>query len=290
MASTAASQPVQAPGTILAPNLVAIGTPGPAPPPSRPINWEAAAKHAGATIERNIVHGSEAWVISGKKDRTGPPSAVDGDEQNLSGRSLAKSVPNAQDTHRWRVYLRALNPKDDLTHFVREVEFELHESFVPNKVIICRPPYEVEATGWGEFDVFITVRFHDTSEPPVEFQHKLKLFLPDKSLPRKGRSVISEFHDQIIFIEPSEPLYQALIANPPSTGQTPNITNDDGGAFHDEETLNKIIAASDKVKDETARVRALYEAQVKEAADLRRAIELLQSEEQARFLASTKSQ
>lgn len=290
MATSSSPQQPPAPGISLAPNVVALGPVGPAQPPSRPINWSAAPKHPNVTIERNIVHGSEAWVISGKKDRSGPPSSADGDEDAMNGRATSKAIPNPNDTHRWRVYLRALNPKDDLTHFIKEVEFELHESYNPSKVLLCGPPYEVEATGWGEFVVGITVYFHDTSEPPVEYQHPLKLFLQDKSLPRKGRSVISEFHDQVIFVDPSEPLYQALMANSPSAAPGSGVTNDNGGSIIDEETLNKIIQASDKVKDETARIRTLYEAQVKEATELKRAIEILQAEEQARFLASTKGQ
>jgi YEATS domain-containing protein 4 len=272
-------------GTIMSSNVIAIGTPGPAPPPMRNINWTAAPKRTGVTIERNIVHGSEAWVLSGKKDRSGPPSAGDGDETSLANRAFAKSIPNANDTHRWRVYLRALNPKDDLTHFIKEVTFELHESFVPNKVTICAPPYEVEATGWGEFDIHMTVSFHDTTEAAVEFDHMLKLFAPDSALPKKGRSIISEHHDQIFFTDPSEPLYQALMANPPSAPPTTPL-QDDGG-FHDEDTLDKIIASSDRVKDEIARIRGLYEAQVREATELRMAIEALQQEEQNRHLATT---
>jgi YEATS domain-containing protein 4 len=276
------------PGTIVSSNVVALGTVGHAPPLAKPIDWISGGKHRGETIERNIVHGSEAWVLSGKKDRSGPPSAADGDETWLYGRTLSKTIPNTSDTHRWRVYLRALNPKDDLTHFIKEVMFELHESFPTPKITLCAPPYEVEATGWGEFTIIITVFFHDPSEKPVEFHHLLKLFGPDNSLPKKGRSIISEHHDQVIFVDPSEPLYQALIANPPSAPPA-NVMNDDGGAFHDEDSLNKVISASDRVKDEIARLRTFYEAQVKEANELRRAIDALQAEEQARHIAAKKA-
>jgi len=277
------------PGTVVCPNVVALGTVGSATASSKPINWQSAPRHYGVTIERNVVHGSEAWCISGKKDRSGPPSASDGDEAWLIGRTQSKTIPNANDTHRWRVYLRALNPKDDLSHFIKDVVFELHESFAVSKITICAPPYEVEATGWGEFSITITVNFHDPSEKPVEYHHLLKLFGPDNALPKKGRSIISEHHDQVIFVDPSEPLYQSLINNLPSAPPANTTIQDDGGAFQDEDTLNKVIAASDRVKDETARIRTIYEAQVKEAAELRRAIEALQAEEQARHLETTKA-
>lgn len=281
--STGANGAYEIPGTVISPNVVALGTVGSAPPSANPINWNTAPRHRGQTIERNIVHGSEAWAISGKKDRSGPPSAADGDETWLYGRTLSKTVPNPDDTHRWRIYLRALNPKDDLTHFVKEVVFELHESYPTPKITLCAPPYEVEATGWGEFSIAITVYFHDPSEKPVEFHHLLKLFGPDNAMPKKGRSIISEHHDQVIFNEPSEPLYQALIANPPSAPPT-SVNYDDGGVFQDEESLARVIDASDRVKDEVANLRAIYEAQVKEANDLRKAILALQAEEQARHI------
>lgn len=286
--SSAASAAAHIPGTVISPNVVALGTVGAGQPLDRPVNWNTVSRHTGATVERNVVHGSEAWVLSGKKDRTGPPSAADGDETWLIGRTLSKSVPNANDTHRWRVYLRALNPKDDISHFIKDVEFELHESFPIPKILLRAPPYEVEATGWGEFVVTIRVNFHDPSEKPVEFLHQLKLFGPDNSMPKKGRSIISEVHDQVIFVDPAEPLYQALLANPPSE-PPPNAVQDDSNLLFDEEALDKIIGASDRVKEETERVRAIYEAQVKEANDLRRAIEALQAEEQARLVAATKT-
>lgn len=276
------------PGTIVSPNVVALGTYGHAPPTSRQNMWSNAPRHAGATIERNVVHGSEAWCLNGKKDRSGPPSAADGDEAWLIGRTLSKTIPNPGDTHRWRVYLRALNPKDDLSHFIKDVVFELHESFPVSKIPIRAPPYEIEATGWGEFVINITVNFHDPNEKPVEYQHQLKLFGPDQTNPKKGKSIISEVHDQVIFVDPSEPLYQSLIANPPSEPPA-NAVHDDSNLYFDEESLDQIISASDRVKEETERLRAFYESQVKEANDLRRAIEALQAEEQARHVAATKA-
>ncbi len=75
----------------------------------------------------------------------------------------------------------------DMSTFVRKVQFKLHES-IPNPIrgtlrcithtrhvlthhtlhpVITRPPYEVGETGWGEFEIIIKVFFVDPSEKPV---------------------------------------------------------------------------------------------------------------------------
>ena len=89
----------------------------------------------------------------------------------------------------------------DMSTFVRKVQFKLHES-IPNPIrgtlrctthtrhvlthntlhpVITRPPYEVGETGWGEFEIIIKVFFVDPSEKPVS------------SLSLPGRFFISTF-------------------------------------------------------------------------------------------------
>jgi YEATS domain-containing protein 4 len=120
--------------------------------------------------------------------------------------------PRGRETrsHRWWLYLRPLD-NVDISHFIKCVEFVLHESFDPavrstfpafflgrpastswhartNKpkpapllstyarVEVTEMPYEISEYGWGEFDAMIRVHFHDPSEKSVEFFHPLKLF------------------------------------------------------------------------------------------------------------------
>ena len=42
---------------------------------------------------------------------------------------------------------------------VPQVTFGLHPSFAQAQRVCTRPPYEVTETGWGEFDITITVRY-----------------------------------------------------------------------------------------------------------------------------------
>lgn len=61
-------------------------------------------------------------------------------------------------THLWTAFLRPFDPREDMSVYIRRVQFKLHDSY-PNPVrIFHRPPYEVTETGWGEFDIVIKVR------------------------------------------------------------------------------------------------------------------------------------
>eukprot|EP01035_Chromulina_nebulosa_P019643 gene19643-25555_t len=63
--------------------------------------------------------------------------------------------------------------------------FSLHPSF--------QDPVRVTETGWGEFEVSITIHFKDEEEEPITFFHQLKLYPPGppqplttKKLPTSG--------------------------------------------------------------------------------------------------------
>ena len=77
-------------------------------------------------------------------------------------------------THRWIVYVRGPN-NEDLSTFIKEVHFQLHESFDDPIRIIRNSPYEVSEVGWGEFTIQIKIHFHaEAEEPPVSLLHPLK--------------------------------------------------------------------------------------------------------------------
>ena len=81
-------------------------------------------------IKKSIVYGSIAFWL-GKKS-----------EENL--------------THKWCVYVRG-NKNEDISYFVKEVIFTLHSTFENNVRTITKWPYELYASGWGEFDIKITI-------------------------------------------------------------------------------------------------------------------------------------
>ena len=74
----------------------------------------------------------------------------------------------------------------DMSVYVRKVQFKLHESYpspmrselkildipcfmiwICVLIVLTKPPYEINETGWGEFEIVIKIYFMDSSEKPV---------------------------------------------------------------------------------------------------------------------------
>jgi YEATS domain-containing protein 4 len=102
-------------------------------------------------------------------------------------------------------------------------------------VEVDTPPFEVKETGWGEFDVQITIFFQPGAagagaEKPVVFYHHLKLHpTPDDDemnengmmgtigntvTPKKkdSKEVQSWFLDELVFVDPTEATFKYLTA------------------------------------------------------------------------------
>jgi YEATS domain-containing protein 4 len=68
---------------------------------------------------------------------------------------LGKKASEFQ-SHRWTCYVRS--PQGgDLSHVLRAVTFTLHPSFQDHVRTVEAPPFELTETGWGEFDIGVTV-------------------------------------------------------------------------------------------------------------------------------------
>ena len=144
-------------------------------------------------------------------------------------------------THDWTVYVKPFE-NEDMSTYVKKVQFRLHDSYPNANRVVSKPPYEVSETGWGEFEVQIKIYFNDLNEKPVTFYHVLKLFHNSSSSgsasgagssPSSGasagtttdhsttttaiiqgrKSVISECYDEIIFQDPTQLLYTLLMTN-----------------------------------------------------------------------------
>ncbi|KAL3090240.1 hypothetical protein niasHS_006692 [Heterodera schachtii] len=114
-------------------------------------------------------------------------------------------------THRWTLWVRAYDQEEDLGLYIRKVQFRLHESY-PNSVrIVEKPPFEITETGWGEFDAQIKMYFVDVNEKPVTAFHYIRLHQPLVTLKNGTTMVLKEHYDEIVFNEPTEPMYAALM-------------------------------------------------------------------------------
>ena len=136
------------------------------------------ARQKGVTIIKPIVYGNVSRYFGKKREEDGH-------------------------THSWTVYVKPYK-NEDMSSYVKKVNFKLHDSYTNANRTLTKPPYEVTETGWGEFEIVIKIYFQDPSERPVTIYHVLKLFQTGQptdhnSLMKNQRTVVSEFYDEIIF-------------------------------------------------------------------------------------------
>lgn len=111
-------------------------------------------------------------------------------------------------SHKWTVYIRGAT-NEDIGVAIKRVVFQLHPSFNNPTRVVESAPFELSETGWGEFEISITIFFHgDVAEKPLDLFHHLKLYPEDESGPQSiKKPVVVESYDEIVFAEPSEAFY-----------------------------------------------------------------------------------
>jgi YEATS domain-containing protein 4 len=73
-------------------------------------------------------------------------------------------------------YHKMVGGKDDISHFIKRVQFKLHETYPQSQRNVDKPPFQVTETGWGEFDIQIKIYFvPEANEKPLTTFHRLKL-------------------------------------------------------------------------------------------------------------------
>ncbi len=164
--------------------------------PSTPIGPSGGGQRArGVTVIKPIVYGSVSKTFPKKRELDGH-------------------------THEWTVYVKPF-ANEDMSNYVKKVQFKLHESYANPSRVVSKPPYEVSETGWGEFEVQIKIHFNDGAERPITFYHVLKLFHSptgtSTAVVQGRKTVISEYYDEIIFQEPTQYIHTLLTTTRPIT-------------------------------------------------------------------------
>lgn len=73
-------------------------------------------------------------------------------------------------------YHKMVGGKDDLTHFIKRVQFKLHDTYPQPTRNIDKPPFQCTESGWGEFEIQIKIFFvPEANEKPITLFHHLKL-------------------------------------------------------------------------------------------------------------------
>ncbi|CAF3652927.1 unnamed protein product [Adineta steineri] len=166
-------------------------------------------------------------------------------------------------THKWSVYLRSYN-NDDISTYVSKVQFRLHETYPNHSRMISQAPFEVEESGWGEFETQITIFFADPNEKPVIFYHHLKLFSTDPDVVAGTKALVNENYDELIFQEPSDLLVRLLnCAKSLAPPTDENLATEKEYALKKADTIARIKTARQRVRSEiqdlTERLRITQE-------------------------------
>ncbi|KAK9765981.1 NuA4 histone H4 acetyltransferase complex and the SWR1 complex subunit [Basidiobolus ranarum] len=186
----------------------------------------------GLSISKSIVYGTIATPIFSKK-----------------------VIEPGSHTHNWVVSVRGLN-NEDISHFIKKVNFKLHESFANPNRVVEKAPFEVSETGWGEFEIVIKIYFNSVShEKPVTLYHPLRLH-PYEDLDKvksSAKNPIVQYYqyEELIFNEPTEAMYKLLTENGPSTLPLRQTEHHKFSVEYEKEELERLVAVQEEIKLET---------------------------------------
>ena len=128
-------------------------------------------------------------------------------------------------SHKWCVYVRGVN-NEDISTFIKEVHFVLHNTFQNHIRKVTKWPFELYEVGWGEFDIKIKIFLIDETAKPLEVFHLLKLY-PSQShiAPSSKRPIVSENYEEIIFVNPKPHIRARLLDTKDETMNNEDINS-----------------------------------------------------------------
>nr|XP_021399944.1 YEATS domain-containing protein 4 isoform X2 [Lonchura striata domestica] len=246
----------------------------------------------GVTIVKPVVYGNVARYFGKKREEDGH-------------------------THQWTVYVKPYR-NEDMSAYVKKIQFKLHESYGNPLRVVTKPPYEITETGWGEFEIIIKIFFIDPNERPLDqavlrlvgcfffaavlgrlfgslsrssfpggtkgsqvtLYHLLKLFQSDTNAILGKKTVVSEFYDEMIFQDPTAMMQQLLTTSRQLTlGAYKHETE-----FADLEvkTREKLEAAKKKTSFEIAELKERLKASRETINCLKNEIRKLEEDDQSK--------
>lgn len=158
-------------------------------------------------------------------------------------------------THSWTCFIKSFS-NEDMSSYIKKVQFKLHESYANPTRVITKPPYEVNETGWGEFEIQIKVHFMDPVERPITLYHLLKLFQTEAALATGKKNLVSEYYDEVIFQDPTQMMHQCLL----SARQLPFSKQVTDWAEKERKTLDAVANADQKVSREIGELKERLKA------------------------------
>ncbi|GAB7357312.1 hypothetical protein MBLNU459_g8274t1 [Dothideomycetes sp. NU459] len=165
-----------------------------------------------------------------KNTRVSRPFIIGSQAWELTAANRPASVP-AEHTKGWRIYVRGLDSGPDITTWLKKVQFKLHFTYADASRTVEAPPFAVQETGYGEFDIELRLYFDSSSGEKAQYRlHRLRLepYGSDEQQ-RKQRAanlVTAETCEIVEFNEPS----QEFFAKMTSEDQFAHLQKKGGGA------------------------------------------------------------
>ncbi|SJX61207.1 related to YAF9-Component of a chromatin modifying complex [Sporisorium reilianum f. sp. reilianum] len=151
-----------------------------AAPPDHTHKWTVAVRSAaslplpslsaisGAPNGSSFEAGSEIGAVNAAGG-TATPSSTTG----AAGSSATISTRGRDQEHD---YHKMVGNRDDISHYIKRVQFKLHDTYAQPTRNVDKFPFHVTETGWGEFEIQIKIFFvPEANEKPLTLFHHLKL-------------------------------------------------------------------------------------------------------------------
>ncbi|GAM27571.1 hypothetical protein SAMD00019534_107470 [Acytostelium subglobosum LB1] len=187
---------------------------------------------------------------------------------------LGKKADGHTHTHKWSAYIRGINNEE--LPFIKKVVFHLHASFKnPNRAVES-PPFEMSETGWGEFDLGVTLYFADPAEKPLDLFHLLRLHPPDGI--KTKQPVVSETLDVILFRDPTESFYQLikLPEKPPEQSNHALKLTEQKLTLQEQTEINKLVDSRTKIIGQVQKYRDQAKSEDNDALQLYQQVQQLE--------------
>jgi len=121
--------------------------------------------------------------------------------------SISRENPSQFKTHDWTVFVKGTEGAD-ISHIVEKVVFHLHVSFPKPKRVCKEPPYKLQESGYGSFNLPIDVFFKtNAKEDARKHQMNYDLSLQMIGLPPLNCTKI----EALTFLNPSEEFERRLL-------------------------------------------------------------------------------
>ncbi|KAJ1032627.1 hypothetical protein NDA16_000650 [Ustilago loliicola] len=214
-----------------------------AAPPDHTHKWTVAVRSAashplpslstisGLPNNAAFEQGSELAAVTAANPAAAAATSATGTPGSAAGATI--STRGRDQEHD---YHKMAGGKDDITHFIKRVQFKLHDTYPQPTRNIDKAPFQCTESGWGEFEIQIKIFFvPEANEKPTTLFHHLKLH---------------PWLQQVAAVEANEPAAPAIPASmpPADTLFSVEASNADDKT---EEAAEESAPAKDETKKES---------------------------------------